>query len=106
MEMQKKMYLAPVLEYTCYENFLIIGSKVGSCAKYLLWLQNYFAMDYPATFLHLPPSPLCLTSELILKIFSTPPTIQYFGDSIPPPPFVYREGGSNYVITLDEGGGR
>ena len=28
MEMQKKMYLVLVLEYTCYEYFQEIGSKV------------------------------------------------------------------------------
>ena len=37
MEMYKKIYLVPVLQYTCCEYFLETGSEVESFVKYHLW---------------------------------------------------------------------
>ena len=37
----------PALEYTCYEYFRDIRSKVESFVEYLLCHQNFFGMDYP-----------------------------------------------------------
>ena len=92
MEMQKKMYLVPGLEYTCW---VILGhwTKGGTFFKYLLWIQNYFGMDYTRIFRS--TWPLCLPQPLILKFFQPPfpHIIQYFEISVPP---ICNCGVSNY----------